>query len=68
MDKQTDKKTKRFWPPQRQVKSELLQTWHGDRDLEHILASPKLLRAQCSFAARGTENSAETSPINLKAP
>ena len=31
-DEQTDKqKTQRFWPPQRQVKSEPHQTWHGDR-------------------------------------
>ena len=30
-DRQTDKKTQRFWPPRRRVKSEPHQTWHGDR-------------------------------------
>ena len=30
-DRQTHKKTQRFWPPQRRVKSEPHQTWHGDR-------------------------------------
>ena len=33
-DKQTNKQTKktqRFWPPRRRVKSEPHQTWHGDR-------------------------------------
>jgi len=30
-DRQTDKKTQRFWPPRRQVKSEPHQTWRGDR-------------------------------------
>jgi len=29
-DRQT-KKTQRFWPPRRRVKSEPHQTWHGDR-------------------------------------
>jgi len=30
-DRQTDKKTQRFWPPRRRMKSEPIQTWHGDR-------------------------------------
>jgi len=30
-DRQTDKKTQRFWPPRRRVKSEPHQTWHGNR-------------------------------------
>jgi len=30
-DRQTDKKTQRFWPPWQRVKSEPHQTWHGDR-------------------------------------
>ena len=30
-NRQTDKKTQRFWPPRRRVKSEPHQTWHGDR-------------------------------------
>ena len=30
-DRQTDKKTQRFWPPWPRVKSEPHQTWHGDR-------------------------------------
>jgi len=30
-NKQTNKKTQRFWPPRRWVKSDLYQTWHGDR-------------------------------------
>jgi len=30
-DRQTKKKTQRFWPPRRRVKSEPHQTWHGDR-------------------------------------
>jgi len=29
--RQTDKKTQRFWPLRRRVKSEPHQTWHGDR-------------------------------------
>ena len=35
MNRQTDrqtKKTQRFWPPRRRVKSEPHQTWHGDRE------------------------------------
>jgi len=28
-DKQTDKKTQRFWPPRPRVKSKPHQTWHG---------------------------------------
>jgi len=28
--RQTNKKTQRFWPPWRRVKSEPHQTWHGD--------------------------------------
>jgi len=31
MNRQTDKKTQRFWPPRRQVKSEPHRTWNGDR-------------------------------------
>jgi len=42
-DKQTDKKIQRFWPPRRRVKSEPHQTWHSDRDLEHVLVPLKLL-------------------------
>ena len=31
-DKQTNRqKTQRLWPPRRRVKSELHQTWYGDR-------------------------------------
>ena len=37
------KKTQRFWPPRRRVKSEPHQTWHGD-NLQHFLAPRKLLR------------------------
>ena len=42
-EQKTDKKTQRFWPPRRRVKSEPHQTWHGDRGLEHVLAPLKLL-------------------------
>jgi len=38
-NRQTDwQKTQRFWPPRRRVKSEPHRAWHGDRDLEHVLA------------------------------
>jgi len=42
-DRQTDKKTQRFWPPRRRVKCE--PTKHGMviEDLEHVLAPQKLL-------------------------
>jgi len=30
-DKETDRKTQRFWPSRRRVKSEPNQTWHGDK-------------------------------------
>jgi len=51
-DGQTNKKTLRFLPPRRRVKSKPHQTWHGDRDLEHVLAPPKLLGPTHSFVAR----------------
>jgi len=42
------KKIKLFRPPWQRVKSELHQTWHGDRgqDLEHVLALQKLFRVR----------------------
>ena len=41
-DGQTDKKTRRFWPPQGRVKYEPHQTWRVIENLEHVLAPPKL--------------------------
>ena len=37
------KKTQRFWPPRRRVKSEPHQTWQVIEDIEHVLAPLKLL-------------------------
>jgi len=44
-NRETNKKTQRFWPPRQRVKSEPHQTWHCTviEDLEHVLAPVKLL-------------------------
>ena len=53
-NRQTDKKTQRFWPPRRRVKSEPHQTWHGDRGPRARSFTSKTLRGLThSFAARG---------------
>ena len=53
-DGQTDKKTQRFLPPRRRVKSELHQTWHGDRGPRARSFNSKTFRCLTrSFAARG---------------
>ena len=53
-DRQTDKKTQRFWPPRRRVKSEPHQTWHGDRGPRACSFISKTFRGLThSFAARG---------------
>ena len=55
-DKQTDKqkKTQRFWPPRRRVKSEPHQTWHGDRGPRARSCTSKTFWGLMhSFAARG---------------
>ena len=53
-NRQTDKKTQRFWPPRRQVKSEPHQTWHGDRGPRARSCSSKTFGGLThSFAARG---------------
>jgi len=44
MDKQTDKKTKRFWLFRRRVKSEPHQTWHGDRGPRACSCTSKTFR------------------------
>ena len=52
---QTDKQTdKRFWLPRRRVKSEPLQTWHGDRGPRARSFTSKTFGGLThSFAARG---------------
>ena len=53
-NRQTDKKTQRFWPPRRRVKSEPHQTWHGDRGPRARSFTSKTFRGLThSFAARG---------------
>ena len=53
-DRQTDKKTQRFWPPRRRVKSEPNQTWHGDRGPRARSFTSETFRGLMhSFAARG---------------
>ena len=54
-DGQTNRqKTQRFWPPRRRVKSELHQTWHGDRGPRARSFTSKVFRGLThSFAARG---------------
>ena len=48
------KKTRRFWPPRRRVKSELHQTWHGDRGPRARSFTSRTFRGLTrSFAARG---------------
>jgi len=49
-----NKKTQRFWPPRRRVKSETNQTWHGDRGPRaRSCTSETFGRLTHSFAARG---------------
>ena len=53
-DRQTDKKTQRFWPPRRRVKSEPHQIWHGDRGPRARFCPSKTFEGLThSFAARG---------------
>ena len=53
-DKQTDKKTQRFWLPRRRVKSEPHQTWHGDTGPRARSFTSKTFGGLThSFAARG---------------
>ena len=53
-DRPTDKKTHRFWPPRRRMKSEPHQTWHGDRGPRTRSFTSKTFRGLShSFAARG---------------
>ena len=53
-DKQTNKKTRRFWPPRRRVKSEPHQTWHGDRGPRALSCTSKtFVGLMHSFATRG---------------
>ena len=53
-NRQTDKKTQRFWPPRRRVKSEPHQTWHGDRGPRARSFTSKTFPGLThSFAARG---------------
>jgi len=48
------KKTQRFWPPRRRVKSEPHQTWHGDRGPRARSFTSKTFGGLThSFAARG---------------
>ena len=53
-DKQTNKKTQRFWLSWRQVKPEPHQTWHGDRGPRASSCTSKtFVGLTHSFAARG---------------
>ena len=61
-DGQTDKKTQRFWPPQRRVKSEPHQTWHGDRGPRTRSCTLKTLVSLLG----GAENLGITRPCQLK--
>jgi len=64
-DRQTDKKTQRFWPPRRRVKSEPHQTWHGDRGPRaRSCTSKNFWGLTHSFELGGTENLGETRPSN----
>jgi len=68
-NKQTDKKTQRFWPPRRRVKSELHQTWHGDRGPRSRSCTSKTVGGLThSFAATGRWNLGITRPCQLKTP
>ena len=69
-NKQTDKKTQRFWPPRRRVKSEPHPTWHGDRRTSStFLHLQKLLGVWRTVSLLGgTENLGETRPPQLKTP
>ena len=69
--RQTDrqKKTQRFWPARRRVKSEPHQTWHDDRGPRARSCTWKTFGGLThSFAARGTENLGEPDALNLKPP
>jgi len=61
------KKTKRFSPPRWRVKSKPHQTWHGDKDLKHVLAPRKTVGIRRIVSPlRGAENLAETRHHQLK--
>ena len=68
-DKQTDKKTQRFCLPWRRAKSELHQTWHGDRGPRaRSCTSKTFCDPTYSFAARGAENLVNPDPLKFKPP
>jgi len=52
-NRQSDKKTQRFWPPRRWVKSEPYETWHGDTGPRaHSCTSKTFGGLMHSFAAK----------------
>ena len=69
-NRQTKRKTQRFWPPRRPVKSEPHQTWHGDRGPRARSCTSKTFPDTThSFAARGRSKFwGEPDPLNLKPP
>jgi len=53
-EKQTDKKTQRFWPPRRRAKSKSHQTWHDNRGPRARYCTSKTFPGLMhSFVARG---------------
>jgi len=69
-DEQTDRrKTQRFWPPRRRVKSEPRQTWQGGRGPRARCCTCKTFGGLThSFAARGAEKLGVTGLPHLKTP
>jgi len=64
---QTDKKTQRFWPPRRRVKSEPHQTWHGDRGPRARSCTSKTSGVWCIVSPLGgAENLGITRSRQLK--
>ena len=67
--RQTNKKTQRFWPPQRRMKSEPHQTWHSDRGAPARSCTSKTFPGTThSFAAKGLSKFGGTRSPQLKTP
>ena len=68
--RKTDKKTQRFWPPRRRVKSKAHQTWHGDRGPQAYSCTSKTFGGLTHIVSPlgSVENLGITRPRQLKTP
>ena len=68
-NRQTDKKTQRFWPPWWRVKSEPTKLGMVVEDLEHVLVRLKLLAVRRTVSPLGgAENLGEPDTLKLNLP